>query len=205
MFFFFIPLLLAGRWYQEIADALFSVVVVDKRPKRPIVDFRDKVKAGPRRKTHVSLTQRITDEIYRNLLFLTIIIQSSIIYYILPFFYIGTVISFLQVSWLYAFYSFEYLWIGRRWPLTKRIGYFEDCWAYFTGFGMPSALLTFLVPQFIGNGVYALIFPVYILVSFVARPMIGERPVRVFAISRWLNLLIIRSVRSILPATKTFS
>jgi len=39
------------------------------------------------------------------------------------------------MTWIYAFYSFEYKWINKGWTLEKRIDYFEERWAYFIGFG----------------------------------------------------------------------
>jgi hypothetical protein len=37
--------------------------------------------------------------------------------------------------------------------------YFEQRWAYFAGFGFPCTALTFWFPQFIGGGLFALLFP----------------------------------------------
>lgn len=59
----------------------------------------------------ISLTAIITDEIYRNLLFAGFLIQTSLVHYLLPF-GVGSVLSFLCVCWVYAFYSFEYDYIN---------------------------------------------------------------------------------------------
>lgn len=68
---------------------------------------------------------------------------------------VGTPASFILLSWVYAFYSFEcgaafaatftkkasnlvlvrYIWINRGWTLAQRVGFFETHWAYFFGFG----------------------------------------------------------------------
>jgi etoposide-induced 2.4 mRNA len=178
-------------WYQEIADVVFSADR-KKNSRRPAA-------------SKSNLTQRIADEIYRNLLFITTLIQISGFYYLIPYYYIGPIISFLLVSWLYAFYSFDYIWISQHLSLTDRLRYFEERWTYFAGFGMPSALLTFCFPLFIGGGLYALVFPVFILVSSVARPESGPPLVRrlpIFGLSRRLNLWLIQLLRSRLSSSK---
>ena len=39
----------------------------------------------------------------------------------------------MLLSWLYALYSFDYKWSLMSMPLTQRIAYFEDHWAFFNG------------------------------------------------------------------------
>eukprot|EP00761_Pharyngomonas_kirbyi_P009796 gb/GECH01009814.1/.p1 GENE.gb/GECH01009814.1/~~gb/GECH01009814.1/.p1 ORF type:complete len:348 (+),score=79.35 gb/GECH01009814.1/:1-1044(+) len=48
--------------------------------------------------------------------------------------FIGGPLTFLFVSWLNAFYSFEYKWTQRNIPLATRIRHFHKHWDYFLGF-----------------------------------------------------------------------
>ena len=56
------------------------------------------------------------------------------------------------------------------WTSADRLGYFERHWLYFFGFGTPIGVLCFISPRFIDNGIFALIFPLFILTSSVAVP-----------------------------------
>ena len=98
-----------------------------------------------------------------------IILQTSLIYYIVPVF--GGLLSFIHVCWVYSLYSFEYTWTHQSWSIPARIQFFEERWAYFFGFGLPCALITFWSPHFIGSGIFALLFPVYIIMANIATPL----------------------------------
>ena len=39
----------------------------------------------------------------------------------------------MLLSWLYALYSFDYKWSLTNMPLTQRIAFFENHWAFFNG------------------------------------------------------------------------
>jgi etoposide-induced 2.4 mRNA len=45
----------------------------------------------------------------------------------------GKVTEFVFLSWLYAFYCFDYKWSLMRYPLENRIQFFESHWAFFAG------------------------------------------------------------------------
>ena len=45
----------------------------------------------------------------------------------------GKLASFVLLSWLYALYSFDYKWSLTNMPLTQRIAFFENHWAFFNG------------------------------------------------------------------------
>jgi etoposide-induced 2.4 mRNA len=147
------------------------------------------------------MLQLIADEIYRAILFMNYLIFATIIY-ILPI--VGPIISFIYFCWIYAYYSFEYKWINQGWKLEKRIEYFEERWAYFAGFGFTFTVITFFVDQFLSAGVFALFFPIYIIMANNALPMPRQNertrfsslmPYRlpVFWVARKLNDKIITS------------
>ncbi|KAJ9538122.1 hypothetical protein OSB04_030855 [Centaurea solstitialis] len=49
--------------------------------------------------------------------------------------YIGTILNFVLLSWMYAYYCFEYKWNFSGLSLDKRLDFFESNWAFFAGFG----------------------------------------------------------------------
>eukprot|EP00160_Parvularia_atlantis_P000452 Unigene10369_Nuclearia_a/m.31685 Unigene10369_Nuclearia_a/g.31685 ORF Unigene10369_Nuclearia_a/g.31685 Unigene10369_Nuclearia_a/m.31685 type:complete len:142 (-) Unigene10369_Nuclearia_a:66-491(-) len=117
---------------------------------------------------------------------------------------IGPWLSFVFISWLYAFYCFEYKWINKGWDLETRLDYFEHHWAYLAGFGAPFAMFTIYFPQFVSGGVFALLFPMYIIMAMATTPLPdGDGPrgsivpdrLPIFSISRRAAFLFVRSLR----------
>eukprot|EP00268_Persea_americana_P059765 TRINITY_DN7379_c1_g1_i1.p1 TRINITY_DN7379_c1_g1~~TRINITY_DN7379_c1_g1_i1.p1 ORF type:complete len:142 (-),score=21.76 TRINITY_DN7379_c1_g1_i1:214-639(-) len=79
--------------------------------------------------------------------------------------YIGKAINFLLLSWMYAYYSFEYKWNLSELSLDKRLDFFESNWAFFAGFGSPCVLAIFFFPPLVSYGVMALLFPLFVLTA----------------------------------------
>uniref|UniRef100_A0A0R0HG88 Uncharacterized protein n=1 Tax=Glycine max TaxID=3847 RepID=A0A0R0HG88_SOYBN len=48
--------------------------------------------------------------------------------------YIGKLLNFLLLSWMYAYYCFEYKWNFNEVALDRRLDYFESYWPFFAGF-----------------------------------------------------------------------
>ncbi|KAL6517765.1 hypothetical protein OROMI_033466 [Orobanche minor] len=48
---------------------------------------------------------------------------------------IGKALNFLLLSWMYAYYCFEYKWNYSGLSLDKRLDFFESNWPFFAGFG----------------------------------------------------------------------
>lgn len=67
----------------------------------------------------------------------------------------------------------RYKWSNRQWRLDVRIYYFEQRWAYFAGFGLPWASLTYLFPSFLDQGLIAFLFPLFVVLALVAHPITG--------------------------------
>ena len=57
------------------------------------------------------------------------------------------------------------------WRLETRLDFFERRWAYFAGFGCPAALLGVLFPRLIASGVFAMAFPMFIILAVIAKPL----------------------------------
>eukprot|EP00922_Rhytidocystis_sp_ex-Travisia-forbesii_P004676 GHVS01006885.1.p1 GENE.GHVS01006885.1~~GHVS01006885.1.p1 ORF type:complete len:337 (+),score=84.43 GHVS01006885.1:856-1866(+) len=55
---------------------------------------------------------------------------------------------------------------------SERLDHFERYWIYYTGFGSPCCVLAFLYPHFFDWGLLSCIFPVAILTSITARPLL---------------------------------
>ncbi|KAL9643367.1 hypothetical protein ABK040_014820 [Willaertia magna] len=130
------------------------------------------------------INESLTDAVHRSLIFLLLIIQASVIS-IIPLF--GTLVSFILYSWIYAFYSFEYVWSYKGYSLRKRIQYFEERCGYMFAFGSLNALISNYFPFFLSAGVWAMIFPIFIVLAMLAKPPSaadvkreGLRPFRIF-------------------------
>merc|ERR1711968_196984 len=67
-----------------------------------------------------------------------------------------------------AFYSFEYTWSIQGWRVEDKVRVFETNYAYFFGFGLPIALITAFFPFFVSNGIFALVFPLFIILATAA-------------------------------------
>lgn len=151
-----VSFILNSNWYQEIADDAYALQV--GRPSTYVTN-----RAGLTKQ----LTSRISDELYRAVQQALFLVQIALLRHV-PYF--GRALALVFMAWLYALYCFEYKWINKGWNLHRRLRYFEACSIYFCGFGVPFATCTFFFPQIIGSGVFALLFPSYIIMANRARP-----------------------------------
>ncbi|KAI8815706.1 etoposide-induced protein 2.4-domain-containing protein [Fimicolochytrium jonesii] len=150
---YIVTFVLNAMWYQKIAERSFRVQV----GKPVTVAF-----------SYQRLITLLTSESYRALLLLNFLIQSALVYFI-PIF--GPPLSFVCFCWSASFYAFEYRWGQKGWTLEQQIEHFERHWAYYFGFGFPCTLLTFFFPQIVSQGLFALIFPLYIILCNRASPL----------------------------------
>lgn len=109
----------------------------------------------------------MADEIYRTVIQLVMAVEAALLYLVPS---VGPVLSFACICWLYALYCFEYTWMNRGWGLASRLRYFEERWSYFAGFGAPFAAATFFWPQIVGAGVFAVLFPAFVIMAVNADP-----------------------------------
>ncbi|XP_019418474.1 PREDICTED: protein EI24 homolog isoform X1 [Lupinus angustifolius] len=79
--------------------------------------------------------------------------------------YIGKVLNFVLLSWMYAYYCFEYKWNFNEVALDKRLDYFESYWAFFAGFGSPCVLAIFFFSPLVSYGIMAILFPLFVLTA----------------------------------------
>ncbi|ORX94078.1 EI24-domain-containing protein [Basidiobolus meristosporus CBS 931.73] len=193
-----ISFVLNSTWYQEIADRAYRLQV----GKPEAVE-----------KSYDSVLNGMVEVIYEAFLILNYLIFASLVHAI-PI--VGPFISFTYLCWLNAYYSFEYKWINKGWSLDQRLNYFEEHWAYFAGFGFPGTICSFFFPSFINVGVFALLFPLFIIMANKAVPM-PQRPSRaranlsilekmpIFYLAKKTNLFWIRKLNNTRKASKSKS
>nr|GAT43988.1 predicted protein [Mycena chlorophos] len=128
---------------------------------------------------------------------------------------VGPVAGFLFLCWIDAYYCFEFVWIARGMSLSGRVRHLEERWAYYLAFGFPAAVLCSFGSSVANAVVFALFFPLYIIMAMHARPVPEDPynpvpmanddvirhpspfvPIRlpIFAVVMWLNDGIVRAV-----------
>jgi etoposide-induced 2.4 mRNA len=137
-------------WYVEIAEQVFKQEYGRVTPITNITDI-------------------IRDEVYRILLMVWLTIQIYGVYMFVPYF--GSVYAFLYTSWICAFYCYDYKWTLQGWTIDQRLHVFEEHWVFMLGFGTPCALVTWWLPQFIGYGIYAMVFPLSMILAIISSPV----------------------------------
>ncbi|MED6158396.1 hypothetical protein PIB30_032373 [Stylosanthes scabra] len=83
--------------------------------------------------------------------------------------YIGKVLNFVLLSWMYAYYCFEYKWNFNEVPLDKRLDYFQSYWPFFAGFGSPCVLAIFFFSPLVSYGIMAILYPLFVLTATASR------------------------------------
>ncbi|CAH9063242.1 unnamed protein product [Cuscuta europaea] len=170
--FWFFPLyilsyILSNIWYNDIAMHGFFAL----EEYGPTTSKSSDQKESQVSQTTVSKTKStdfegvmigIAEQIYSVLLLTFFFLEVTAIGFI-P--YIGNTLKFLLLSWMYAYYCFEYKWNLSGLSLDKRLDFFETNWTLFAGFGSPCVLVIFLFSPLVSYGVMALLFPLFVLTA----------------------------------------
>ena len=85
-------------------------------------------------------------------------------------FNIGKILKLIHLSFLYSIYCFEFKW-GTDSHLMKNLAFFEENFAYFTGFGFLFAISTIYLPFFLSTGLFVSLFPIFLLTAIRATPL----------------------------------
>eukprot|EP00299_Pterocystis_sp_00344_P012094 c5761_g1_i1.p1 GENE.c5761_g1_i1~~c5761_g1_i1.p1 ORF type:complete len:332 (-),score=29.30 c5761_g1_i1:48-1007(-) len=175
-----ISLVLNSVTYQNIASASF--ILHFKRQQQVQLSY-------------YGLIAQLSDLIYRVLLCFFYVLLSTIVFFI-PI--VGIPLSVVLVSWLYAFYCFEYIWTMQSWPLDRQITFFENRWAFFLGFGLPCSILSHVFPVVLSAALCGLVFPMCVIMATISStpdplPPSSPLPTRVpiFTPCRYMNLIVI--------------
>mmetsp|Transcript_344 Transcript_344/g.795 ORF Transcript_344/g.795 Transcript_344/m.795 type:complete len:307 (-) Transcript_344:149-1069(-) len=175
-----------SMWYQDIARQAYSLTSTSASTDTP---------PAPTASRRVGVAS-LGEELFRTILFAVFLAQVVLTSYV-PV--VGKPLYFVQLSWLYAYYCFDYKWSLAKWPLDARLHFVETHWAYFAGFGGPCTMSVVLLPRMVGEGVMSTLFPLFVLVAigveanpeaFKSRLSLGRLPV--FRIAASQTVAIIR-------------
>nr|XP_011464821.1 PREDICTED: protein EI24 homolog isoform X2 [Fragaria vesca subsp. vesca] len=159
--------ILSNIWYNDIAKYGFYAM------GRPVINKLDPVRqsdvltfqnaAGLERSTDLGWVMiGIGEQVYSVLLLSCFFLEVYVTGFI-P--YVGKALNFLLLSWMYAYYCFEYKWNFSEIGLDKRLDFFESNWAFFAGFGSPCVLPLFFFSPLVSYGCMAILFPLFVLTA----------------------------------------
>ncbi|CAG9315774.1 unnamed protein product [Blepharisma stoltei] len=130
---------------------------------------------GQPKATALSISRRIAYEAHRGLIIGIYVMEVTFIS-LLPF---SEILDLFLLSWLYSFYCFEYRWALEGKTINREISIIEHNSFYYFGFGLPFALITFWFPGLMGNGLWLLIFPVFMVTALISKPPSEKHTVRI--------------------------
>lgn len=140
-------------WYSNFFA--LGLQVLQKTPMRPTTWDSE------------TIGSRVADILVKLTLTLMLLVMATLFYFI-PV--IGPLIAFVLTCLLYAFYAFDYRWDANGWKLEQRLDHFHRNYSFFVGFGMPITILSFFMPFFLSNGIFAFLFPLYSLLAIKVKP-----------------------------------
>jgi len=148
-------------WYQDIATNAFNI-------------------NNMRTSKSTTVSARIADSLYRSILNMTFLAQTSIVS-LIPV--IGPLLYLLHVAMIYSTTCFEYRHVHAGWDGDTRIRAQHSLWLYFLGFGFPAALISAFLPRFVDSGILSLCLPFGIIAASCATPRPWGYPVYYFQVS----------------------
>ncbi|XP_048134892.1 protein EI24 homolog isoform X2 [Rhodamnia argentea] len=174
--FWFYPLyifsfILSAIWYSDIAKHGFAAMEGSQSTLEQPSSKNEAVALERKIETEKlvdlgGLMIGIGEQVY-SILLLTFFFLEVYVLGFVP--YIGKPLNILLLSWMYAYYCFEYKWNFTGVSLDKRLDFFESNWAFFAGFGNPCVLASFFFSPLVGYGVMAILFPLFVLTATSSR------------------------------------
>ncbi|KAK7412022.1 hypothetical protein VNO78_03468 [Psophocarpus tetragonolobus] len=160
-------IILSTIWYNDIAKygyaamgrSKFTIEVDSSQNNSSTVQNTSRVK-GPTGLGGVMIG--IGQQVY-SILLLSVFFLEVYATGFIP--YIGKLLNFLLLSWMYAYYCFEYKWNFNEVALDRRLDYFESYWPFFAGFGSPCVLAIFFFSPLVSYGIMAILFPLFVLTA----------------------------------------
>lgn len=164
--------------------------------------------AAPPSQSYAGMLRAIATSAYRGVMVITSVALSLALGMVPR---VGRPMELAFLCWVDAYYCFEFVWIARNMALARRVRYLEERWAYFFAFGLPASLLCTCGTGLANGAIFALVFPMYIIMAMRARPVPTDPynpgssethhpspfvPIRlrVFALIMWLNDWVVRAV-----------
>jgi len=172
-----------GLWYNQIADSAFMLHYQTKKKPKGGGTVRD-------------FFRTVSEGVYRGILTVSYMVVMNIVQ-LIP--YIGNLFGFIFLSWLYCLYAFEFKWNEEKWTVEQKLSYMEKHAVYFAGFGCPVAAITVIFPKYINNGFFAMMFPLFLLLTTTTNPEqsgIQDQRFPIFWGARKINLWIIKAISS---------
>ncbi|XP_074328278.1 protein EI24 homolog isoform X2 [Apium graveolens] len=159
--------ILSNIWYNDIAKYGFFATEmhgpdVKVLPSKNEPSTSDSKNHADKSTDIEGVMINIAEQAYSVLLLTVFFVEVYVTGYI-P--YIGKFLNFLLLSWMYAYYCFEYKWNLSGRSLNRRLDFFETNWAFFAGFGNPCALAIFLFSPLVSFGVMAILYPLFVLTA----------------------------------------
>ncbi|KAL8520907.1 hypothetical protein ACS0TY_011455 [Phlomoides rotata] len=152
--------ILSTLWYNDIAK--YGFFAVEKHGPSCSESSGQKDNASDKTTdlagAMIALAEQVYSILLLNFFFLEVYVAGFI-----P--YIGKALNFLLLSWMYAYYCFEYKWNYSGLSLDKRLDFFESNWPFFAGFGSPCVLAVFFISPLVSYGVMAILYPLFVLTA----------------------------------------
>ncbi|GER41469.1 hypothetical protein STAS_18185, partial [Striga asiatica] len=147
--------ILSTLWYNDIAK--YGFFAIEKHGPSGLEPSGQKDTTANDKATDIEgVMIGIAEQVYSVLLLSFFFLEVYITGFI-P--HIGKALNFLLLSWMYAYYCFEYKWNYSGLSLDKRLDFFESNWPFFAGFGSPCVLAVFFYSPLVSYGVMAVLYP----------------------------------------------
>ncbi|XP_052205899.1 protein EI24 homolog isoform X2 [Diospyros lotus] len=159
--------ILSNLWYNDIAKYGFLAIgksgptaaeVQSAQEQSSSLDAPQINKSTDLGGVMIGIAEQVYSVVLLSIFFLQVYVTGFV-----P--YIGKSLNFLLLSWMYAYYCFEYKWNFTGLRLDKRLDFFESNWAFFAGFGNPCVLPMFFFSPLVSYGVMAILFPLFVLTA----------------------------------------
>lgn len=97
-----------------------------------------------------------------------IVVHDGVVYCLRSLLFSNTVLTWLLMTTLYAWYLFDPIWIAQGVNPGERFERLHRCLTYFLGFGLPYTILNRTASFFVGFSLFLMIFPLGIIVASVS-------------------------------------
>ncbi|XP_048323809.1 protein EI24 homolog isoform X1 [Ziziphus jujuba] len=156
--------ILSNIWYNDIANYGFAAMGTSGPAKGDPLGKNESltVKDRDRMEGLGGVMIGIGEQVY-SVLLLTFFFLEVYVTGFVP--YMGKILNFLLLSWMYAYYCFEYKWNLSEVGLDRRLDFFESNWAFFAGFGSPCVLPVLFSSPLVSYGIMAILFPLFVLAA----------------------------------------